>query len=251
MTRAGARRRRRRLARHARARRALFALIESRNGVLRPVDPDSVGGMRCLRYLSGAPSPTDAAAAALPACAPFANVETFTVYARSTLTFLLVIAAALAGYSPFRSGLATVPITVVMFVLSPRAAAIDADRAPLVHGDRTIICDLPHLDARCAGVGHWTTLLPQRCLRASPFDRRAAPRRYRRCVSATPASPRASIMRSRASPDTSIATVGAAIAGSGSNLDLHGYRTSMAITAALLVAGGATGLIGITNRRAK
>src|SRR5262249_61419199 len=56
----------------------------------------------------------------------FANVETLAVYsALSTLTFFLTLfLQQLAGYSPFRSGLATVPITVVMFVLSPRAGRL-------------------------------------------------------------------------------------------------------------------------------
>ncbi len=43
--------------------------------------------------------------------------------------------------------------------------------------------------------------------------------------------------------------VGAAIAGSGNELDMPGYRTSMAITAGLIAVGGLTGLAGITNRR--
>ena len=42
-----------------------------------------------------------------------------------------------------------------------------------------------------------------------------------------------------------IAVVGAAIAGAADQLDMAGYRTAMAITAGLLVAGGAIGLAGI------
>ncbi len=42
-----------------------------------------------------------------------------------------------------------------------------------------------------------------------------------------------------------IAVVGAAIAGASDQLDMAGYRTAMAITAGLLVAGGAIGLGGI------
>jgi hypothetical protein len=44
-----------------------------------------------------------------------------------------------------------------------------------------------------------------------------------------------------------IAVVGAAIAGSDNRLDLSGYRVSMAITAALVAAGGAIGFAGIRN----
>src|SRR5205823_8382257 len=62
----------------------------------------------------------------------FANVETLTVYAAlSTLTFFLVLfLQQLAGYSPFRSGLATVPITVVMFILSPRVGRLSMRIGP-------------------------------------------------------------------------------------------------------------------------
>jgi MFS family permease len=47
-----------------------------------------------------------------------------------------------------------------------------------------------------------------------------------------------------------IAVVGAAIAGSDNRLDLSGFRVSMAITAALIAAGGAIGFAGIRNRKA-
>src|SRR6185295_13718125 len=47
----------------------------------------------------------------------FANIETLSVYGGlSTFTFFLVLfLQQLAGYSPIESGLALVPITVVMF----------------------------------------------------------------------------------------------------------------------------------------
>ena len=47
-----------------------------------------------------------------------------------------------------------------------------------------------------------------------------------------------------------IAVVGAAIAGGNNQLDLHGFRLSMAITAALVAAGGVVGFAGIRNRQA-
>jgi hypothetical protein len=44
-----------------------------------------------------------------------------------------------------------------------------------------------------------------------------------------------------------IAVVGASIAGTSNRLDESGFRVSMAITAALVAAGGAIGLAGIRN----
>jgi len=52
----------------------------------------------------------------------FANIETLTVYAGlSTLTFFLVLyLQQIVGYSALKSGFALIPITIVMFFLSPR-----------------------------------------------------------------------------------------------------------------------------------
>ncbi|HEY3828505.1 MAG TPA: DHA2 family efflux MFS transporter permease subunit [Solirubrobacteraceae bacterium] len=57
------------------------------------------------------------------------NLETFTIYAGlSTLFFFLVLfLQEVAGYSPLKSGLATLPTTLVMFVLSRRFGGL-ADR---------------------------------------------------------------------------------------------------------------------------
>jgi hypothetical protein len=42
-----------------------------------------------------------------------------------------------------------------------------------------------------------------------------------------------------------IAVVGVAAAGSGDNLDLHGFRIAMSVTAGLVATGGIIGLVGI------
>src|SRR5947207_540029 len=62
----------------------------------------------------------------------FANVETLAVYAAlSTLTFFLVLfLQQLAGYSPLKSGLVLVPITIVMFLLSPRVGRLSMRHGP-------------------------------------------------------------------------------------------------------------------------
>jgi predicted MFS family arabinose efflux permease len=62
----------------------------------------------------------------------FANLETFTVYAALTTQsfFLTLFLQQIAGYSPFQSGLATVPITIVLFFLSPRVGRLSMRFAP-------------------------------------------------------------------------------------------------------------------------
>jgi EmrB/QacA subfamily drug resistance transporter len=188
----------------------------------------------------------------------FANVETFTVYAAlSTLTFFLVIfLQQLAGYSPFRSGLATVPITVVMFVLSPRVGRLSMRIGPRwFMGIGPLICAASLLWTRTLSPGfdYWTTLLPQLLIFAVGLSLIVAP--LTSTVLADAGEHDAGIASgvnnaiARIAGLIGIATVGAAIAGSGNELDLHGYRRSMAITAGLIAVGGLTGLVGITNRR--
>lgn len=57
------------------------------------------------------------------------NVETLALYAGLALLFFLLVLylQQVAGYTPLQSGLATLPATIVMFVLSPRFGAL-ADR---------------------------------------------------------------------------------------------------------------------------
>jgi EmrB/QacA subfamily drug resistance transporter len=57
------------------------------------------------------------------------NVETFSMYAGLAILFffLVLFMQQIGGYSPLKSGLATLPVTIVMFVLSRRFGAL-ADR---------------------------------------------------------------------------------------------------------------------------
>jgi EmrB/QacA subfamily drug resistance transporter len=57
------------------------------------------------------------------------NIETFAMYAGLAIVFffLVLFLQQIGGYSPLKSGLATLPVTVVMFVLSRRFGAL-ADR---------------------------------------------------------------------------------------------------------------------------
>ena len=67
------------------------------------------------------------------------NIETFAVYGglSACVFFLVVFLQQIAGYSPFRSGLATLPVTLVMFALSRYAGRLlDAVRAAPAHGAR-------------------------------------------------------------------------------------------------------------------
>jgi predicted MFS family arabinose efflux permease len=186
----------------------------------------------------------------------FANLETLTVYAAlSTLTFFLVLfLQQLAGYSPLKSGLTLVPITIVMFLLSPRVG-----RLSMRHGPRLFMGIGPLVAAAALlgftrlkpGFDYWTELLPPLLLFSVGLSMIVAP--LTSTVLADAGERDAGIASgvnnaiARVAGLLGIAVVGAMIAGPENNLDLSGFHLSMAITAALLAAGGAIGLAGIRN----
>jgi predicted MFS family arabinose efflux permease len=188
----------------------------------------------------------------------FANVETLAVYAAlSTLTFFLVLfLQQLAGYSAFRSGLATVPITVVMFVLSPRVGRLSMRLGPrFFMGVGPFICAAGLLWMRelSPGFDYWTSLLPALLVFSVGLSMIVAP--LTSTVLADAGERDAGIASgvnnaiARVAGLLGIAIVGAAIAGASNELDLSGYRLAMAITAALITIGGVIGLAGIRNRQ--
>jgi len=187
----------------------------------------------------------------------FANVETLTVYAAlSTLTFFLVIfLQQLAAYSPRKAGLATVPISLVLFVLSPRVARMSMRVGPRYFmGLGPLICAAAILWIRTLSPGfdYWSGLLPPLIVFAVGLSLIVAP--LTSTVLADAGESDAGVASgvnnavARVAGLLGIAVVGAAIAGSSDNLTMRGYRLAMAITAGLIAVGGLTGLIGITNR---
>jgi EmrB/QacA subfamily drug resistance transporter len=186
----------------------------------------------------------------------FANVETFAVYAAlSTLTFFLVLfLQQLAGYSPFRSGLATVPITVVMFFLSPRVGRLSMNVGPrFFMGIGPLVCAGALLWIRELepGFDYWTSLLPPLLVFAAGLSLIVAP--LTATVLADAGERDAGVASgvnnavARVAGLLGIAIVGAAIAGARNTLDLQGFRLAMAITAGLIAVGGVIGLGGIRN----
>jgi EmrB/QacA subfamily drug resistance transporter len=186
----------------------------------------------------------------------FANVETFAVYAAlSTLTFFLVLfLQQLAGYSPFRSGLATVPITIVMFVLSPRVGRLSMKLGPrFFMGVGPLVCAaaLVWIRQLAPGFDYWTSLLPPLLVFATGLSLIVAP--LTATVLADAGERDAGVASgvnnavARVAGLLGIAIVGAAIAGASNTLDLPGFRLAMAITAGLIAVGGLVGLGGIRN----
>jgi predicted MFS family arabinose efflux permease len=187
----------------------------------------------------------------------FANLETLVVYAGlATLTFFLVLfLQQLAGYSPLQSGLATVPLTIVMFIASPRVGRLSIRLGPrFFMGVGPFVCASAVLWMRyelAPGFSYWTDLLPPLVVFACGLSLIVAP--LTTTVLADAGEGDAGIASgvnnavSRVAALIGIAVVGAAIAGSGNELQLSGFHTALAITAVLIATGGVIGLAGVRN----
>jgi EmrB/QacA subfamily drug resistance transporter len=184
----------------------------------------------------------------------FANVETFTVYgALATQGFFLTLfLQQIAGYSALQAGATSVPVTVVMFLLSPRVGRLSMRFGPrLFMGIGPIVCALATLWIRSLepGFSYWASLLPAQLVFAVGLSMIVAPLTATVLADAGPGD--AGIASgvnnaiARVASLLAIAVVGAAIAGAANQLDMPGYRLAMAITAALFAAGGVIGLAAI------
>jgi EmrB/QacA subfamily drug resistance transporter len=186
----------------------------------------------------------------------FANLETLAVYAGlSTLTFFLVLfVQQLAGYSALKSGLALLPITIVMFALSPRVGRLSMRLGPRFFmgvGPLIAAAALLALVRLKPGFSYWIELLPPLLVFSVGLSMIVAP--LTATVLADADESDAGIASgvnnavARVAGLIGIAVVGASVAGADNRLDVAGYRLAMWITAALVGAGGAIGLVGIRN----
>jgi EmrB/QacA subfamily drug resistance transporter len=189
----------------------------------------------------------------------FANLETLTVYAGlSTLTFFLVLfVQQLCGYTALKSGLALLPISIVMFVLSPRVGRLSMRLGPrffMSVGPVIAGLALIPLVRLKPGFSYWWELLPPLVAFSIGLSMIVAP--LTATVLADADESDAGIASginnaiARVAGLLGIAVVGAAVAGTDNKLDLPGFRLAMWITAALILAGGAVGFAGIRNRPA-
>jgi EmrB/QacA subfamily drug resistance transporter len=94
-----------------------------------------------------------------------ANLATLAVYAGlyGATFFLVIFLQQVGGYSPFYAGLATVPVTVIMFVLSPRFGALASGvgpRLPMSVGPLLAGAGLLLLVRVDAGAEYLTAVLP-------------------------------------------------------------------------------------------
>ncbi len=194
-----------------------------------------------------------------------ANVETLTMYAGLSILFffLVIFLQQVAGYSALRSGLTTVPATLVMFALSRRFGAL-ADR----YGPRLFMCAGPLIAA--AGillflrvgmhVSYARDLLPGLLVFSLGLSMTVAP--LTATVMADADQGDAGIASAinnaiaRVAGLVGISVIGVVVAGTlsgdtfGANAgSVHAFHMAVAICAVLVAAGGVAGGVGIVNPR--
>jgi len=195
------------------------------------------------------------------------NAETLAMYAGIAILFffLVIYLQEVAGYSAVRSGLTTVPVTVVMFALSRRFGAL-ADR----HGPRLFMGCGPLVAA--GGIllllrvgmhpSYLTDLLPALLLFALGLTATVSP--LTATVLADADESDAGIASAinnaiaRVAGLVGVAVVGVVVAGAltgdtfaPNQESVRAFHMAMAICAALVAVGGVAGLAGIVNPRRK
>ncbi|MBV8257327.1 MAG: DHA2 family efflux MFS transporter permease subunit [Actinobacteria bacterium] len=184
------------------------------------------------------------------------NVETFAVYGGLSCWsfFLTIFLQQLAGYSAFHAGLATVPLTIVMFFLSRYAGRYSAQFGPrffMAAGPLVAGLSCAFLARLPTHPSYWTDLLPPLLGFSLGLALTVAPLTTTVLSDAGPSD--AGIASgvnnavARIAGLVAIAVVGIAAASGTDHLSLHGYRVAMVVTAVLIGTGGVIGAIGIRN----
>ncbi len=185
------------------------------------------------------------------------NLATFFVYAALSLQgFLLVIfLQQTAGFTATAAGLASLPVTVMMFFLSSRFGALSAKFGPrLFMTLGPIICGLGMLTMLSVTmpVEYWTQLLPGIILFGLGLSVTVAPLTSAILGSISPAQAgigsAVNNAVARIAGLLAVAAIGVAI---GDSLSLQGFEKGLLVCAILLIVGGLVSLAGIRNPKAQ
>jgi predicted MFS family arabinose efflux permease len=168
--------------------------------------------------------------------------------------FLVLFLQQLAGYSPFRTGLATLPVTLVMFALSRYAGRYSMRFGPrlfmtlgplIAGGSAAALMRLP------AHLSYWRDLLPPMLGFALGLALTVAPLTTTVLSDAGPSD--AGVASgvnnavARVAGLIAIAVIGIAASSGTARLTEHGFHVAMLVTGGLMCAGGVIGAVGIRN----
>jgi predicted MFS family arabinose efflux permease len=185
------------------------------------------------------------------------NIATFAVYGGlGVATFLITVFIQQVGhYSAIESGLALLPVTIIMFVLSPRFGALAGRYGPRVFMTLgPIIAGLGFLWMLQVdqSVSYWWQIFPGVLIFGIGLSMTVAP---------LTAAILGSIRKDKAGIGSAVNNAVSRIAGlvaiaslgivTGPSLDLTGFHRGLIATATLLIAGGIISWIGIRNHQVK
>jgi EmrB/QacA subfamily drug resistance transporter len=187
------------------------------------------------------------------------NVETLAVYGglSGLSVFLTLFLEEFGGYTAFRAGVALLPITVVMFFLSPRTGKLS-----MRYGPRFFMSVGPLI----AGAGvlaytrfpespsYWIDLLPALLVFSVGLSLTVAPltTTVLSDADAGDAGVASGVNNAvaRIAGLLAVAVLGIAASGGGEHLTAHGFHLTMLVVAVLLLCGGVIGAVGIRNPNA-
>jgi EmrB/QacA subfamily drug resistance transporter len=181
------------------------------------------------------------------------NIATMAIYGGlSIATFLIVIfLQQVSGYSAFSAGLSLLPVTIIMFLLSPRFGALSGKYGPrFFMGIGPLVASAGFLLMLRVSihVDYLTQLLPGVLVFALGLSMTVAPLTAAILGDVEPR--RAGIASavnnaiSRIAGLITIAIIGVVV---GTRLEIAGFHRSIIFTALLLAAGGVISLLGIRN----
>jgi EmrB/QacA subfamily drug resistance transporter len=184
------------------------------------------------------------------------NVETLAVYGGLTAltTFLTLFLLEFGRYSALRAGVSLLPITIVMFFLSPRTGKLSMQYGPrlfMALGPVTAGIAILWFTRLPARLDYWVDLLPALLVFAGGLSLTVAP--LTTTVLADAGAGDAGVASgvnnavARIAGLLAVAVLGIAAAGGGDHLTEHGFHVTMAVVAGLLVCGGLIGAVGIRN----
>ena len=184
------------------------------------------------------------------------NIETLAVYGglSALTTFLTLYLIEFAGFTALRAGLSLLPVTIVMFFLSPRMGRLSMQYGPrLFMSVGPIIAGLGVLayTRLPQDLSYWTDIVPALLVFAVGLSMTVAPLTTTVLADAGPgdAGVASGVNNAvaRIAGLLAIAILGILAAGGGDHLTVHGFHLTMGAVAVLLVSGGLIGAIGIRN----
>lgn len=184
------------------------------------------------------------------------NVETLSVYGglSGLSVFLSLYLLEFCGYDPFHAGLATLPITIVMFFLSRVAGRLSMQYGPhlfMAVGPIVAGLSLIPLARLPSNPNYWVDLLPALLGFSLGLATTVAPLTTTVLSDAGPGNAGVASGVNNAVARVAglvvVAVLGIAAAGGGDHLTKSGFHHAMLVVCALLAAGGTIGAIGIRN----